>query len=155
MTAKRNRIEPAEARSASEKPKQPKRCSEPSAPPKDAPPKKRAGAACRAGSECACNPPARDEGPKKKKDEPTGTDAGTKARSRTVARFVNGERDLKSSGPGEIRRGRFVLEQLGDLDGVQRRAFEQLIARDPEGKAVLERAIQPNPARLRNYLCPP
>src|SRR5687768_6855005 len=41
---------------------------------------------------------------------------------------------LVSNGLGEIRG--CLLEQLGDLDGIERRAFKELIAGYPEGEAV-------------------
>ena len=41
-----------------------------------------------------------------------------------------------------------MLEQLGDLHRVERRALEQLIARDPKGETVLVRAIDPQSSGL-------
>src|SRR5437870_6306458 len=39
-------------------------------------------------------------------------------------------------------------EFFGDLHGVQRGAFEKLIARDPETESVIQRAVLPNAADL-------
>ena len=40
------------------------------------------------------------------------------------------------------------LQQLRDLHGVQRRAFQQLIARNPKRETVFQRAIEAQPADL-------
>ena len=40
------------------------------------------------------------------------------------------------------------LQQLRDLDSVQRGAFQELVSGNPEGKAILERAIAPNAPNL-------
>jgi hydrogenase maturation factor len=45
------------------------------------------------------------------------------------------------AGGREISRSIFILEEFGDLNGIQGGAFEQLVAANPEGDAIFHSTI--------------